>query len=222
MVTCPTVFYRPFCKPIVHRVVDLSIQSPSRWLSFAECSWFVYFWCFCLATCLRVVWSSDIVMDPMFWQVVVKIFVSDVGASITNHHPWNSESQKYCLFKHLFGVLSISSSTWHGFNPLGDIVNCHQDIFIVLWLWKQNHVIDTLDIEKLNLEVGGEWHGISLIDIPVPLTCSTPPDEVLHVFIHGWPKKSTLLDLCMSAECTIVSSIWWWVASFYDLDSFFC
>jgi hypothetical protein len=55
----------------------------------------------------------------------------------------------------------------------------------------------------------------------VPLTCSTPLDEILRVFIHGWPEKSTLPDFCMSAECPIMSSIWWWVASFNDLDSFF-
>jgi hypothetical protein len=69
-------------------------------------------------------------------------------------------------------------------------------------------VINSLDIEKLNLEVVGEWHDISRIDIPEPLAHSTPPDEVLDIFIHGWLKKSTLLDFQMSAECTIMSSKW--------------
>jgi hypothetical protein len=35
------VFYRPFCKAIVDQVVYPSMQSPSRWPSFVECSWFV-------------------------------------------------------------------------------------------------------------------------------------------------------------------------------------
>ena len=95
-----------------------------------------------------------------------------------------------------------STTAWHGFNPLGDIVNYHQDVFTVLWLWKRSHVVNTLDIEELHLEVVGEWNGISWIDIHVPLTCSTSTDEVLCILIHGWPKESTLLDLWMSAECT--------------------
>ena len=157
----------------------------------------------------------------MSWQVVVKVLVSEVSASITNHPSWNFESWKYCLFKHLLGVLSISYSAWHGFNPLGDIINCHQDVLIAFWLWKQAHVVDSPNIEELYLEVVGEWHGISWIDIPMRLTCSTRLDEILHVFIYGWPKESTLLDLWMSAKCTIMSSICWWVASFDDLDGFF-
>ena len=177
---------------------------------------------FCLATCLRVVWSSDVMTGPMFWQVLAKVLVNEVSASITYHHSRNSKTWKYYFFKHLLGVLCINSSTWHGFNPLGDISNCLQDVLIAFWLWKHAHVVDSPDIKELYLEVVGEWHGISWIDIPVPLTRSTPPDEVFHVFIYGWPKESTLLDLCMSAECVIMSSIWWWVTSFNDLHALFC
>jgi hypothetical protein len=108
-----------------------------------------------------MIWSSNVVIDSMSSQVLVKVLISEVSASITNHHPWNSESWKYCLFKHLLGVLCISSSTWYGFNPLGDIVNYHQDVFIVFLFWKRSHVVDTPDIEKLNLEIVGEWHDIS-------------------------------------------------------------
>jgi hypothetical protein len=38
MVTFQVVFYRPFYKPTMHQVVDLFMQSPSHWPSFAECS----------------------------------------------------------------------------------------------------------------------------------------------------------------------------------------
>ena len=123
---------------------------------------------------------------------------------------------------------TYSWSSWHqqlymdSFNPLTNIVDCNQDVLTVLWLWKWTHVFNTLDIKEFDLEVVCECHGISWIDVPMPLTWTTPLNEVLHVFIHGWPEKSTLPDLCMSAECTIMPPIWWWVASFYDLDAFFC
>jgi hypothetical protein len=80
-------------------------------------------------------------------------------------------------------------------NPLGDIVDCHQDVLTVPRLWKWSHVGNTPEIKEFDLEVVVEWYGISRIDIPVPLTCSTPSDEVLRVFVHGWPKESTLSDL---------------------------
>jgi hypothetical protein len=34
--------------------------------------------------------------------------------------------------KHLLGVPWIGISAWHGFNPLGDIIDYHQDVFVVL------------------------------------------------------------------------------------------
>jgi hypothetical protein len=55
----------------------------------------------------------------------------------------------------------------------------------------------------------------------VPLTWSTSSDEFSRVFVNCWPKESTLPNLCMCAECPIMSSIWWWVASLNNLYSFF-
>jgi hypothetical protein len=54
----------------------------------------------------------------------------------------------------------------------------------------------------------------------MPLTWSTSSDEFSYVFIHCWPKESALPNLCMCAECPIISSIWWWMASFNDFYSF--
>jgi hypothetical protein len=173
-----------------------------------------------LATCLGVIRSSNVVMDPMFWQILVKVLISEVGSSITNYHSGYSKSWKYGFFKHLLRVLGIRSMTWQGFYPFGDVVDYNQDILAISWLRRWPHVIDSPDIKELNLKVVGEWHGISGVDITVPLTWSTPLDKVLCILVHGWPEESTFLDFCIYSECSIMSSIWWWVTTFNDLESF--
>ena len=46
------------------------------------------------------------------------------------------------------------------------------------------------------------------------------PYEILSIFIHRWPKESTLPDFRLSTEHTIVASIWCCMAFLYDLTSF--
>jgi hypothetical protein len=57
----------------------------------------------------------------------------------------------------------------------------------------------------------------------VPLTKESAllAKRISCVFIHCWPKESALSNLCMCAECPIMSSIWWWMASLNDFYSFF-
>jgi hypothetical protein len=62
----------------------------------------------------------------------MKLPISEMSSSITDHHPWDSKSWKYYFMKHLLGVPWIGISAWHGFNPLGDIIDYHQDVFVVL------------------------------------------------------------------------------------------
>jgi len=53
--------------------------------------------------------SSEIVMDPMFWQILVKVLVNEVSASITDHHSWNSKTWKYYFFKHLLELFALAA-----------------------------------------------------------------------------------------------------------------
>ena len=55
---------------------------------------------------------DKVVTDPKPHQIVVKVLVHEVSASITNHHPRNSESWKYCFFKHLLEFFASAAS--HG------------------------------------------------------------------------------------------------------------
>jgi len=55
---------------------------------------------------------------------------------------------------------TVSIRAWHGFNPFGDIIHCHQDILILLGWQKWPHVINPPDIKELYLEITDEWHGI--------------------------------------------------------------
>jgi hypothetical protein len=63
-------------------------------------------------------------------------------------------------------------------------------------------------LKELDLKVGCQWHGISGIDVSVPLIGVAPSYEIFCVFILGWPEKSALPDLCMCAESSIMTSIW--------------
>ena len=161
-----------------------------------------------LVHCLRMIRSSDVVADPMLQQVLSESLINEVRSSITYHHPWYSKPWKYYFFKHLDRALVIRSSTWQGLNPLGNIINCHQDVLIIAGFWKWSHEINSPDIEELDLEIGCQGHGIFCVDVAVLLTCSTSSDKIFGVLIHGWPEKSALPDLCMCpAECSIMTSI---------------
>jgi hypothetical protein len=124
MGTLQAVSCKPFDKPTVHRVACPSTLFPSRQQSSTDVLDLLV-QCFCLATCLRVVWSSDIMTDPMFCQVFAKVLVNKVSAPITNHHSWDSKPCKYHFFKYLLRVSRINSSAWHSFDSFGNIVDCH-------------------------------------------------------------------------------------------------
>ena len=60
--------------------------------------------------------------------------------------------------EHLTGVLCISSSVWHGFDPFGDIIYGDQNILASLGSYKRSHVINTPDIKKFDLKIVVQGH----------------------------------------------------------------
>ena len=69
------------------------------------------------------------------------------------YHPWCAKSWKDNLMEHLTGMLCISGSTWHGFDPFGDVVYGDQDILATLGLYERSHIVDAPHVEKFNLKV---------------------------------------------------------------------
>ena len=59
------------------------------------------------------------------------------------------------------------------------------------------------------------------LDIPMSLTPLTPLDEVLSVLVHGGPIESTLPNFGMGPKCTIMASIFSFVALLNDFNGFF-
>ena len=55
-------------------------------------------------------------------------------------------------------------------------------------------------------------------DPSLPLAALASFDKLLGVFIYCWPEESTLPDLGLCAECTVVSTIGRRVASLYNLE----
>ena len=165
--------------------------------------------------------SGNVVTYPMPRQVLLEALVDEVRTSVTYHYPWNSESWKNYFFKHLFWMYTVSIPAWHGINPLGDIIQCHQDIFILLWRQKWPHIVNPADTKELYLGIADEWHGIPWIDITMSLARATSPNKFSCVFIHCRLEESILPYLGLCSKRPIMPSIWWWMPSFNYFDSFF-
>jgi hypothetical protein len=72
--------------------------------------------------------------------------------------------------KHPLRVHSIGNSRRKSFYPLGDIVDCYQDVLASFRVMVWSHEIDTLDIKDVDLEVQSQCFCIPCIDIPMLLT----------------------------------------------------
>jgi hypothetical protein len=72
---------------------------------------------------------------------------------------------------------SVSGSTSKSFYPLGDIVDCYQDVLAAFRVWEWSHEIDTPDIKDVDLEVRSQRHCISCIDIPMLLTSTAASNK---------------------------------------------
>ena len=114
----------------------------------------------------------------------------------------------------------ICGSTWHGFDPFGDVVYGDQDILASLGSYKRSHVINTPDIKKLDLKIVVQGHWNASCDPSMPLAVWTSTDEVLCIFIHRWPIETALPAFRLSAKYTIVTSVWCCMVFFNDLVSF--
>jgi hypothetical protein len=110
--------------------------------------------------------------------------------------------------KHPLRVHSVGGSTRKSFYPLGDIVDCYQDVLTAFRVREWSHEIDTLDIKDVDLEIQSQWHCIPCIDIPMLLISAAALNKCLGVIIHGWQIESTLPHLSIGVESSIVPSIW--------------
>jgi hypothetical protein len=119
-------------------------------------------------------------------------------------------------------MFGISSSTWHCFYPLGYVVDGEQDVLIVLGHLEWSHEVNTPHIKYFYLKIVVEGHCIASYDVPLKLALLTPSNEFLSVLIHHRPEESTLLDLDLCAEYSVVASIWHRVTFLDDLQSFYC
>jgi hypothetical protein len=75
-------------------------------------------------------------------------------------------------------------------------------------LWEWSHEVNAPYFKYFYLKVVVEGHCIPSCDVPLILALPAPPNEFFGVVIHGWPVESTLPDLGLCAEHSIMASIW--------------
>ena len=105
-------------------------------------------------------------------------------------------------------MLCICGSTWHGFDPFGDVIYGDQNILASLGSYERSHVINAPDVKKFDLKIVVQGHCVVNCDPSMPLVVWASSDEVLCIFIHRWPIETALPDFRFSAKYTIVTSIW--------------
>jgi hypothetical protein len=79
--------------------------------------------------------------------------------------------------KHPLRVHSVDGSTRKSFYPLGDIVDCYQDVLAAFRVREWSHEIDTPDIKGVDLEVQSQQHCIPYIDISRLLTSAAASNK---------------------------------------------
>jgi hypothetical protein len=110
------------------------------------------------------------VIDSNFRERFPECPINEVGPSITDDYSWDSIPWEDDFMKHPLRVQSVGGLTRKSFYPLGDIVDCYQDVLTVFRVREWSHEIDTPDIKYVALEVQSQVHCIPCIDIPMLLT----------------------------------------------------
>jgi hypothetical protein len=124
--------------------------------------------------------------------------------------------------KHLSVMLGVCSSASHWFHPFGYIVHSYQDVLTVMGLWEWSREINAPHIKYFYLKVVVEGHCIPSCDVPLILALLAPSNEFFGVVLHGWIVESTLPDLGLCAEHSIMASVWSRMTFLDDLPSFSC
>jgi hypothetical protein len=148
--------------------------------------------------------------------------INEMRPSIAYNHPWCSKMRKYNFMEHFVGVLGAGSSARNCLHPFGDVIHSDQDVLAIMGLLEWPHEVNAPYVEQFDLKVVCERHCITSSDAALHLAPLKPSNEFSSVFIHCWPKESTLPDLCLGSECSKVASVCCSVAFLYDLYPFCC
>jgi hypothetical protein len=84
--------------------------------------------CFCLTARLRVIRSGNPVINSNVHKSFLECPINEVWPSITDDYSWDSIPWEDDFMKHPLRVYSVDGSTRKSFYPLGDIVDCYQDV----------------------------------------------------------------------------------------------
>ncbi|WZZ41408.1 hypothetical protein YC2023_037667 [Brassica napus] len=127
-----------------------------------------------LATCLGMISSCHLVLDTILLKKVLKKFVDEVGASITDHNSWDSKPWEDNALEHLEDNLSIIGWAGYSFHPFGDIIHSNKNVFITIGRWEWSHEVNAPHIKHFHFQDRILRHLISLGDVPSPLAWVTP------------------------------------------------
>jgi hypothetical protein len=89
-----------------------------------------------------------------------------------------------------------------------DTMGVPQDVLAPFRFWEWAHEINPPHIKDFNFDVDGQRHHVHSIDVPMLRISDASSNERLTVLIHGRPIESTLPHFYISAECSIVATIW--------------
>jgi hypothetical protein len=87
------------------------------------------------------------------------------------------------------------------------VVDGNKDVFAILGLLEWSQEVNAPHIKYFYLKVVVEGHCIASGDVSLKLALLTPSDELLGVLVHRRLEESTLPDLGLCAEYSVVASV---------------
>src|SRR5664279_3011320 len=119
-----------------------------------------------------MVGSGHLVSYSVTTEKMVELAVDEVLATITDDGSRNSKAREDDVSEQSFHCIGVRILARHCFHPLGNIVNCHQDVLVPTRRWKRSHEVNAPDIKDVYLKNGVEGHLI-----PVSYTHLTLPTK---------------------------------------------
>jgi len=81
-----------------------------------------------LITSLRMIGSEQFVSNSIFMHEGLKKSIAEMCAIITDDYARRTEERKDICLQEFDNHLVVICSTWYGFDPLGYLVHCNQNV----------------------------------------------------------------------------------------------
>ena len=126
---------------------------------------------------------------------------------ITQESSWCTEPYKYVLFNKFNYHIGIISRRGNSFYPLGNLIDHHKNIKIIVRRMKWSHKVNFPNVKKFYLKDPTLKHLMPLGNVRRPLASIITHNESSNIFKESGPIETSLKHLSYSLVRSKMSTI---------------